>query len=67
MGFSKGRMKYLPSEVLREIDDIKAEHKIVKDNVAMRKMVDYTRVGRELERIRSLNFFGRKPTKRGRG
>lgn len=59
----KGKNKYLPSIVINELDDIKLEHNIKADSIAMGKMVKYTRVGRELERIKNLNFFGHKPTK----
>lgn len=59
-----GKMKYLPKVVIDEIDDLKLEHNLQQDHVAMEKMVDYTRVGRELERMMKLNFT-HKPT-RGR-
>ena len=52
----KGRMKYLPSMVMEEIEQIKRENRIFKDNYAMREMVKYARVGRELERIKNFNF-----------
>lgn len=59
-----GRNKYLPKIVIEEIDDIKLEHHIKSDSDAMTKMVDYTRVGRELERISRFDLFGRMPTKK---
>jgi len=52
----KGRMKYLPSMVMEEIEQIKRENRIFKDNYAMIEMVKYARVGRELERIKNFNF-----------
>jgi len=56
-----GKKKYLPKIVIQEIEDLKFEHKITGDSVAMNKMVEYTRVGRELERMMKLNFK-HKPT-----
>ena len=57
-----GRMKYVPKVVIEEIDDLKVEHNLKQDSVAMNKMVNYTRVGRELERMMKFNFK-HKPTK----
>ena len=61
-----GKNKYLPSIVIEELDDIKAEHDIVIDHKAMAKMVEYTIVGREVERLMTLNFK-HKPTKAKKG
>ena len=58
-----GGYKYLPLVLLDELDDIKREHDIIKDRDAMQKMVEYTKVGREVERIMNgmtLNFSWRK-------
>ena len=63
---NKGRNKYVPAVVITELDDLKMEHNIKQDCVAMDKMVEYTRVGRQLERIMSLNF-SHKPTKKKKG
>lgn len=57
----KGKVKYLPKIVIGEIEDIKAEHK-VSDGEALEKMAQYTRIGREVERISRLDFRW-KPTK----
>lgn len=61
----KGANKYLPKNVLLELADLKREHNINQDVVAFNKMVDYTRVGREMERIINLDFRF-KPTRRRR-
>lgn len=66
----RGKTKYFPSVVFEELEDLKTEHNINSDNEAIRKMVDYTRIGREVERIAKFKF-GHKPTsskkKRGGG
>lgn len=58
-----GRNKYLPTIIIEELEDLKVEHGIVGDAKAMEKMVDYTRVGREVERITKFRFK-HKPTGR---
>ena len=58
-----GKNKYLPMIVIDELEDLKVEHGIVGDAAAMGKMVEYTRVGREVERLTKFKF-GHKPTKR---
>lgn len=58
-----GKLKYLPKLVLLELEDIKSEHAIVKDCLAMEKLVEYARVGRQVERIMKLDFRY-KPTRR---
>ena len=62
----KGRMKYVPAVIITEIDDLKFEHNIKTDSVAMHKMAEYTRVGREIERIMKMDFRHR-PTKNNKG
>lgn len=47
----RGRTKYVPAEVIIELDCIKEEQGFLDDRSAMGKMVEYTRVGRELERL----------------
>jgi len=53
---AKGRMIYVPKIMLNEIDDLKTEHKIKENKLAITKIVEYTRVGRQLERMMTLNF-----------
>jgi hypothetical protein len=48
---SHGGYKYVPSTVIQELESIKKEHGFIKDCDAMQKMVEYTKLGRELERI----------------
>ena len=52
----RGRMKYVPAYVIEEIEQIKRETRVTKDNIAMFKMVEGSRVARELERIKRLDF-----------
>jgi len=44
----RGQLKYLPKEVLKELDNIKINFNIDKDSNAFRKMVDFSEVGREI-------------------
>ena len=53
---SSGNRKYVPKIVIEEIDDIKRSERINKDCVAFRKMVEHSRIGREVERIMRLDF-----------
>ena len=59
-----GKKKYVPQVVIEELDDIKEEYGLDTDRAAMGKMVDYTRVGREMERLMKGKIFGRRPTKK---
>ena len=47
----RGRLKYVPRNVLDEIEILKSEEKTSKDVVAFNKMVEHARVGRELEKV----------------
>lgn len=53
---NKGRMKYVPSIIIEEVQDIKREDDIEKDVEAMLKLCKYARVGREVNRLRKLNW-----------
>ena len=53
---SSGKYKYVPSVVIEELDDIKRCDHIQKDCLAMRKIVEHSRIGREVERIARLDF-----------
>lgn len=57
----RGKVKYVPSVVLVELEDLKEEHNISEDSVALRELVKYARSGREMERIMRFKF-GRLPT-----
>jgi metal-responsive CopG/Arc/MetJ family transcriptional regulator len=57
-----GRIIYVPHEMVVELDDLMEEKKINKKSVAIRKLTKYARVGREVERIKKLDF-GWLPTK----
>lgn len=62
----KGKHKYVPVNVLKEVDTIKRQHGLKKDVNAFNKMVQYSKVGRESERIYSMinPFVGPKKKKR---
>ena len=46
-----GRMRYLPKLVIDEIEDIKLENNINDNGWAMKELVKYSRVGREVEKL----------------
>lgn len=52
----RGKTKYLPTPVLDEVADIKAEHELSHDCEAFIKLAKYCQVGREAERLKNLNF-----------
>lgn len=52
----KGRMVYVPSIVIEEVEDIKREDDIFQGVEAMRRLVKYARVGREVNRMRNLDW-----------
>lgn len=52
----RGRMMYVPPVIIDEIDDIKREDGIQIGAEAQRKLVKYARVGREVNRLRRLDF-----------
>lgn len=54
----RGQYKYLPKEVLMELDNVKLNFNIDKDSNAFRKMVDFSEIGREI--TINLNFERRK-------
>ena len=58
-------MVYAPRIVLEEIDDLKTSENLASNKDAWGNLVQHARVGREVERISRLDFFGKK--KRGRG
>lgn len=62
-----GKNKYLPKIVIEEIEDLKVEHGIDADNIAMQKMIEYTRVGREVERITKFKFKHKPTGRKSRG
>lgn len=52
----RGRMIYVPHDVLDEIDQIMQHREIEQRAEAMNEMVKYSQVGREAERILKLDF-----------
>ena len=47
---------YIPPVVIDEIKDLKREDEIHANSEAFRKMVKYTRVGREVKRLAKFDF-----------
>lgn len=56
----RGKMKYLPANVLKELEDIKLSEGLFSDSEALNKMARYSSFGREADRITSLDFFGKR-------
>jgi hypothetical protein len=54
----RGELKYIPKELLEELDNIKINFNVPKDSNAFRKMVEFSEVGREL--TINLNFERKK-------
>jgi len=55
------RVIYAPKVLVLEIEDIMREKKLKDEGVAKRHLVQYARVGREAERLWTLDFSGYKP------
>ena len=53
----RGTMRYVPPNVLGELDNIKKTNGIKKDSHAFGKMVEFSRVGREFETMRNKFFL----------
>jgi Zn-dependent peptidase ImmA (M78 family) len=60
---AKGKIKYIPVFLLDELQDIKREKQIHTDIEAMQKLVKYSRVSREMERLINLDWSKKKPLK----
>jgi len=58
----RARVMWMPKIVIEELEDLKKEEQVARNQDAFRLMVKYTRVGREFNRIKHLNFKW-KPTK----
>jgi len=52
----RGKYIYVPPVVVDELEDIKREDGIFGRAEAFKKMTKYTRVGREVNRLRRLDF-----------
>lgn len=46
-------MKYVPTVIIEELENIKADHGLEVEVEAFKKMAQYARVGREVERIKT--------------
>ena len=52
----KGKVKYVPPNVLQELENVKAERNFDSDADAFKDMVRYCEIGRELEKMRRSMF-----------
>jgi hypothetical protein len=50
----KGRHKYVPVNVLQELENVKASDGIHGDSEAFKRIVDYCRIGREVKKRKIL-------------
>jgi len=60
MATKKGRLMYCPSSVIDELESIRYDKELDKKCEAFRKMVKYSQVGREMEKISKLQFGKKK-------
>ena len=58
----KGKRIWIPAMVIKEMEDIKIEDNIEENCLALRELVKYARVGREINRWRKFDL-SRKPLK----
>jgi hypothetical protein len=49
---ARGRMKYVPTAIIDELEHIKADHGLSVEVEAFKKMAQYAQVGREVERVK---------------
>jgi len=47
----RGKMMYVPSIVIEQLEDLKQEEKILSRPEAFRSMAKYSEVGREIKRV----------------
>jgi len=57
----KGKVSYIPSVVVDEVEDIRRENNVYDQAEAMKQLIKYARVGREMERIMKLKWDKAKP------
>jgi len=62
----RGRTMWSPPELLDELNDIKQHKNIHSNTKALTKLVEYARVGREVEVITNLDFKNSLLFKRGK-
>lgn len=60
----KGKIIYVPKSILKELDKIKRDNKSSKNINALNDLANYSRIGREVGYINSLNFKKMHPFKR---
>lgn len=54
---TKGRMKYVPPNILDELDSLKREENVRRDSEAFGRLVEHARVGREVKKMRDRFFM----------
>lgn len=54
---TRGRTKWIPPNLLDEVISVKKEEAIYNDADAMKKVAEYSKVGREVKRIRDRFFL----------
>lgn len=54
---------YVPPIIIDEIEDIRFEENILTKADAMRKLVEHSRCGREVQRLATLNWSRKRPQK----
>lgn len=65
MGAKRGGMVYIPTVIIDEIEDIRREDRIESKSEAFKLMTKYARVGREVNRLKKLNYdWSKKKSKR---
>jgi hypothetical protein len=60
----RGKTMYAPKVLLEEIQDLKIEEGLSSNKETIGRLVQYSQIGREVNRIRTLNLFGHRPRKR---
>jgi hypothetical protein len=58
-----GKIRYIPSVVVDEVEDIRRENNVYDQAEAMKQLIKYARVGREMERIMKLKWNKAAPRK----
>lgn len=56
MSSKSGRVMYIPLVVIDELEDLMREDEITTQVEGFHKLIKYTRVGREVNRMRTLDF-----------
>jgi hypothetical protein len=52
----KGKMQYIPANVFKELENIKAQNNINKNAEAFKNMAEFSELGREVKNMMKLNL-----------